>query len=236
MSNDLDRDGFDRDDDLRALLRGGDPARSLSPADPAALSHLLEDTMSADLEVRPVAPDDGDRATGTHGRNPLTWLVAAAAAALIAGVGGFAIAGLSGDDSPPPQASGHRTTPPASTAGAPAAGVTTELTAKAPTGRCAPADATLLAQYDQAFQGTVTAVDGTTVTLQATDVFNGEVGETVTVAAPPADMQALASAVDFQVGGTYLVSAFDGAVSTCPGFSGPASGDVQKLFSEAFVR
>ena len=70
MSNDnLDRDGFDRDDELRALLRSGDPAGSLSPADPAALSHLLEDTMSADLEVRPDAPDDGDRATGTHGRN-----------------------------------------------------------------------------------------------------------------------------------------------------------------------
>ena len=42
----------------------------------------------------------------------------------------------------------------------------------------------LLAQYDQAFQGTVTAVDGDTVTLQATDVFNGEVGETVQVSAP----------------------------------------------------
>ena len=74
------------------------------------------------------------------------------------------------------------------------------------------------------------------VTLQATDVFNGEVGETVTVAAAPADMAALASAVDFQVGGTYLVSAFDGSVSTCPGFSGPASGEVQSLYSEAFVR
>ena len=233
---DVDRDDFDRDDELRALLRSGDPARSLSPADPVALAHLLEDTMSVDLEVRPVAPDDGNRSTGTHGRNRLTWLVAAAAAAMIAGVGGFAIAGLSGDDSPPPQASEPRTTPPDTTAGAPLAGVTTELTAKAPQGRCAVPDAAVLAQYDQAFEGTVTAVEGDTVTLQATDVFNGEVGETVEVAAPPADMQALASAVDFQVGGTYLVSAFDGSVSTCPGFSGPASGEVQSLYTEAFVR
>ena len=241
MSNDnLDRDGFDRDDELRALLRSGDPARSLSPADPAALPHLLEDTMSADLEVRPVAPDDGNRAAGTRGRNRLTWLVAAAAAAMIAGVGSFAIAGLSGDDSPPPQASDTRTTPSdttsETTAGAPVAGLTTELTAKAPAGRCVVPDATTLAQYDQAFQGTVTAVDDGMVTLQATDVFNGEVGEVVTVAAAPADMTALASTVDFQVGGTYLVSAFDGSVSTCPGFSGPASGEVQSLYSEAFVR
>jgi hypothetical protein len=241
MSDDnLDRDGFDRDDELRALLRSGDPARSLSPADPAALSHLLEDTMSADLEIRPVAPDDGNRATGTHGRNRLTWLVAAAAAAMIAGVGGFAIAGLSGDDSPPPQASDHRTTPPGTTpgttAGAPVAGVTTQLTAKAPAGRCATPTPAMLAQYDQAFQGTVTAIDGGMVTLQATDVFNGEVGETVQVAAAPPDLQALQSTVNFQVGGTYLVSAFDGSVSTCPGFSGPASGEVQSLYTEAFVR
>jgi hypothetical protein len=233
---DVDRDDFDRDDELRALLRSADPVDSLPPANAAAVAHLLEDIMSADLEVRPVAPHDGTRSTGTHGRNRLTWLVAAAAAAMIAGVGGVAIAGLSGDDNPAPQASDHRTTTPGSTEGAPVAGVTTKLTAKAPQGRCAVPNATLLAQYDQAFQGTVTAINGDTVTFQATEVFNGEVGETVQVAATPADMQSLVSAVNFQVGGTYLVSAFGGSVSTCPGFSGPASGDVQSLYSEAFVR
>jgi hypothetical protein len=232
---DFDTD-FDRDDELRALLRGADTAGSLPPADPTALASLLEDIMSADLEIRPVAPDDGSRASGTHGRNRLTWLVAAAAAALIAGVGGVAIAGLSDDDSLAPQASDHRTTPPASTAGAPVAGVTTQLTAQAPVGKCAVATPDTLVLYDQAFQGTVTAVDDGMVTLQATEVFNGEVGETVQVAAAPADMQALTSSVNFQVGGTYLVSAFEGSVSTCPGFSGPASGDVQELYTEAFVR
>ena len=239
---DVDRDDFDRDDELRALLRSADPVDSLPPADPAALAHLLEDIMSADLDIRPVEPEEGTRSTGTHGRNRLTWLVAAAATAMIAGVGGFAIAGLSDEDSPP-QASDHQTTSPGvpdspeTSAGAPLAGVTTELTAKPPaSGKCASPDPTILAQYDQAFQGTVTAVDGNTVTLQATDVFNGEVGETVQVAAAPADMQALTESVNFQVGGTYLVSAFEGSVSTCPGFSGPASGDVQQLYTEAFVR
>src|SRR3954467_11169247 len=99
--HDPERDGFDRDDDQRALLRGGDPARSprgAAPApappapDPVALSRLLEDTMSADLEIRPVAPDDGTRAAGTHGRNRLTWLAAPAAVALLARGGGGAIA------------------------------------------------------------------------------------------------------------------------------------------------
>ena len=98
-----------QDDELRALLRGGDPAGSLSPADPAALAILLEDIMSADLDVRPDA-DEGSRATGTHGRNRLTWLVAAAAAAVIAGVGGVAISGLD-DDKAPPSADRQTTSP-----------------------------------------------------------------------------------------------------------------------------
>ena len=67
--------------------------------------------MSADLDVRPDA-DEGSRATGTHGRNRLTWLVAAAAVAAIAAGGAFAVSGLSGNDSNAPQAdqtvAGHR--------------------------------------------------------------------------------------------------------------------------------
>ena len=58
--SELERDDFDRDDELRALLRGGDPAGALPSADPAALVHLLEDIMSADLEIRPAQPDAGD--------------------------------------------------------------------------------------------------------------------------------------------------------------------------------
>ncbi len=223
---------FDRDDDLRALLRGGDPAGSLSPADPAALAILMEDIMSADLDVRPDA-DEGSRATGTHGRNRLTWLVAAASVAAIAAVGSFTISGLGGNS--PPQA-GPKSPPAVAELNAPIAGQTTDLTAKAPDGRCvAEPTAAMLAQYDQAFEGTVTAITGNMVTLEATDVYQGDVGETVQVSAPPAGLDALINQTQFQVGGTYLVSAFGGSVSMC-GFSGPASGDLQKLFKEAFVR
>ena len=132
---------FDSDDDLRALLRGGDPAGSLSPADPAALAILLEDIMSADLDVRPDA-DEGSRATGTHGRNRLTWLVAAAAAAMIAGVGGVAISGLGNDKAPP--SAGHQTTSPGGTeldANAPLAGQTTALGVGATAGQVRGSDA-----------------------------------------------------------------------------------------------
>ncbi len=226
---------FDSDNDLRALLRSGDPAGSLSPADPAGLAILLEDIMSADLDVRP-AVDEGDRATGTHGRNRLTWLVAAAAVAAIAAGGAFAVNGLSGNGNNNVPTAGDEPSVTTPDLKSPLVGETTHLTASAPDAKCvAEPTAAMLAGYDQAFQGTVTSIEGDTVTLEATDVYQGEVGETVEVKAPEAPFQAMVQQVQFQVGGTFLVSTYGGAVSMC-GFSGPASGDLQKLFTEAFVR
>jgi hypothetical protein len=225
---------FDSDDNLRALLRGGDPAGSLSPADPAALAILLEDIMSADLDVRPDA-DEGSRATGTHGRNRLTWLVAAAAAALIAGVGGVAISGLGNDKAPP--SAGRQTTPPGGTElvdpNAPLAGQTTALGVAAQKGKCRAPTPEILVQYPQAFQGTVTSIEGDTVTLDTTDVLNGEVGETVEVTAPQGAFDAMLGTVNFEVGGSYLVAAYDGQLSMC--YSGSATGSLQSPFEKAFV-
>jgi len=236
MSDNQSGDQFDRDDELRALLRGADPAGSLSSADPAALAILLEDIMSADLDVRPVSDenDEGDRATGTHGRNRLTWLVAAAAVAAIAAVGGFALSGLGGDDDTGQQQAGRKPSAAVVDPNAPAPG-TTELGVSKQQGRCiAEPTAAMLAQFDQAFEGTVTSIDGDTITLEATDVYNGEVSQTVQVTAPPSGISELLDQTQFAVGGTYLVSAYDGAVSMC-GFSGPATGDLQSLYKEAFV-
>jgi hypothetical protein len=224
---------FDSDDSLRALLRGGDPAGSLSPADPAALAILLEDIMSADLDVRPDV-DEGSRATGTHGRNRLTWLVAAAAAAMIAGVGGVAISGLGNDKAPP--SAGHQTTSPGGTeldASAPLAGQTTVLGVGAKQDKCAVATPEILAQYSLAFQGTVTSIEGDTVTLDTTEVLNGEVGETVEVTAPQSAFDAMIGMVSFEVGESYLVAAYDGQLSMC--YSGPATGSLRSPFEKAFV-
>jgi len=224
---------FDSDDNLRALLRGGDPAGSLSPADPAALAILLEDIMSADLDVRPEA-DEGSRATGTHGRNRLTWLVAAAAAAMIAGVGGVAISGLGNDKAPP--SAGHQTTSPGGTeveAGAPLPGQTTALGVGAKQDKCAAPTPEILAQYPQAFQGTVTSIEGDTVTINTTEVLNGEVGETVQVTAPQGLFDTMIGTVNFEVGESYLVAAYDGQLSMC--YSGMATGDLRSPFEKAFV-
>jgi hypothetical protein len=223
----FDTADFDGDDRLRALVRGGDPAGSLPPADPAALQSLLEDIMSADLEIRPADPGPAE----PRRRTRTTWLVAAAAVAVIAAGGAFAVAGLTGNDAGAPQADQPSTT---TAVGAPVKGQTTQLTVSTEARCVAQPTAELLAQYDQAFEGEVTAIEGDTVTLQTTDVYNGQVGETVQVTAPPAGFDKLINQLQFQVGGTYLVSAYQGSVSMC-GFSGPATGELQSLFQKAFI-
>ena len=82
-----DEDGWDDDPELRDRLRAADPASSLPPADPTRVARLLEDTMNSSTEDDVLTTES--RETGTHGRSPLTWLVAAAAVVLIAGVALF---------------------------------------------------------------------------------------------------------------------------------------------------
>ena len=89
-------------DELRRRLRAADPASSLPPADPAGVARLLEDVMSTELTTE-------NRATGTRQRGPLTWLVAAAAVLIIAGVGIFAIVGHDDDPAAPPTAARNQT-------------------------------------------------------------------------------------------------------------------------------
>src|SRR6476646_588449 len=68
---------------------------------PTRVARLLEETMSNQTET----PLTESRETGTHGRSPLTWLVAAAAAALIAGVAVFGLLNRGGDTGVP--SAGH---------------------------------------------------------------------------------------------------------------------------------
>jgi hypothetical protein len=199
------------DDELRALLGAADPAHDLAPADRAGLAALLEDTMSHDTQA----------AT----RHPLTWLAAAAAVVMIAGLGAFGLSRMN-DDGPVVEASASSPD---------AAPEVTELGAPPPIeAKCAVPTAEMLATQEQAFAGTVTAIDGETVTLSTTTVYAGDVAEQVQVTAPSADLYALLDAVHFEVGGDYLVSASGGVVSLCS-FSGPASPGLQRLYERAFT-
>ncbi len=210
----------DEHDELRARLRAADPASSLPRPDPDRVARLLEDTMSH--------PETSKfRTDGARQRSPLTWLVAAAAAVIIAGVGLFAVM----NQDPGTPAAGPEQSP--STSGA----SVTELSAPgagATSGRCLPPSAEVLAGAAVAFDGTVEEIEGDLVTLRTTRWYAGTPTDLVTVRGPSEDLQALLAAVDFQDEGRYLVAASDsGDVMVC-GFSAAYSQRLERLYGQAF--
>lgn len=209
-------DDLDDADRLRARLRAADPAATLPTADPAAVDRLREGAMTRDAWGE-------SRTDGTRGRSGLTWVVAAAAALVIVGVGLFVL--IRGDEAtdPPP---------------APAPAGTTELTAPtgaATAGRCLPPAADVLAaDADVAFDGTVTSVAAGEAMLTTTHWYAGRPTETVVVRAPSEQMQQLLSAVDLQEGERYLVAGDRrGSVMLC-GFSDRYDTRLAALYAEAF--
>lgn len=224
------------DDDLDARLRAADPASSLPPADPARVARLLGETMSNDMLTE-------SRESGTRNRSALTWLVAAAAAVIIAGVGVFAVVnGLSGsaDPSGPVAGSDPTSDTDSDTDSGPGSSdpTVTELTApgsEAYTARCAPPNAQLLSSAPVAFDGTVESISDGLVTIAPTHWYAGEPTDVVTVAAPSEQIQKLLMAVRFEDGGRYLVAANDeGALLVC-GFSAPYSGSLAAVYGDAFA-
>ncbi|WP_205473830.1 hypothetical protein [Nocardioides sp. SYSU D00038] len=218
-----DRDGFDRDDELRARLRAADPAAHLAPADPAVTARLLETAMTHTVEN----PSTSTTRVTRRGRLVLVAGAAAAVAAI-----GFGAAQLGGGED------GDRPVADPSTGSSADTGTggdqVTTLTAVPQAGaRCAVPTPEFLAAQPFAFEGTVTAVEGGTITLEVEEVFAGAATDTVAVEAPPQAIQDQLIGVDFQVGETYLVSAADGQVSAC-GFSGAASPELDRLYDQAF--
>ena len=85
-----------------------------------------------------------------------------------------------------------------------------------------------------AFEGTVTAVDGDTVSLTVDTWFRGDEAEEVVLHAPQG-MVALIGGIPFEVGGQYLITAQGGNVNYC-GFSGPSTPDLRAGFETAFAQ
>ncbi|WP_243058962.1 hypothetical protein [Nocardioides sp. SR21] len=208
------------DDELLHRLQASDPAASLPPADPERVARLLEDVMSTELTTE-------NRETGTHDRSPLTWLVAAAAAVIIAGVGIFAFLQLNDDSTTPVAVDPVQVSDPTVT-------VLSAPQEAAYAAKCMVPSAEVLAGQTVAFDGTVTGIDGSTVTLTPTTWYAGDPTDTVEVQAPSADMQLLLSAVSFEDGGRYLVSATDGRVTLC-GFSAAYSDELATIYARAFA-
>ncbi len=219
----MTHDGVDDDQDLRKQLRALDPAASLRPADPTGVARLVEDIVSDHLETD--LPET--RETGVHERSPFTWLVAAAAVLLIAGVGAFFLIDRGTDDVP--------VTDPGEGAGEAPTVTTLSAPAGVGVGRCAVPSAEILARQPLAFDGVVGGITDGVVTLTPTMFYAGEPTDLVRVAAPPEVLQELILSVKFEVGQRYLVSAAAGQVSVC-GYSGPWSPDLEQLYVEAFAR
>lgn len=204
------------DDELRARLHASDPASSLPPVAPHEVARLLEDVMATELT-------NENRETGTRNRGPLTWLVAAAAIVVIAGVGFVGIRALTGDSDDP---AGRGTAAPASV-------TDLDVAATAGMGKCMVPNAEVLAGADVAFDGTVSGIVGDEVTLEPTRWYAGDPTDKVVVTAPSEQMQQVASAVSFQTGDRYLVSATGGQVTLC-GFSAEYSDELAAIYAEAF--
>lgn len=168
------------------------------------------------------------RETGARRRSPLTWAVAAAAAAVIIGVGAVSL--LGGDESGPPTA-GPESTPPAGAS----EGTVTELTVPDRAGgRCMVPNAQALSGAAFALDGEVTSVEDGVVTLDVTEWYAGDPTDLVRVRQASDDEAALLAAVQFEEGGRYLVAgSADGDLMVC-GFSGRFTRDLARLYGSAF--
>lgn len=98
---------------------------------------------------------------------------------------------------------------------------------------CLAVDADTLSQMSPAFGGTVTAVDGETITIDVDTWYSGaDPAESVELHAEQG-LEALIGGIDFEVGQRYLITAAEGNVNYC-GYSGPADEALTALFDEAF--
>ncbi len=210
------------DDELLARLRDADPAASLPAGDPDRVARLLEDAMSHDTQLDPVTESRG---TGTRGRSPLTWLVAAAAVLLIATAGLLTFVDPGDDPAVPTAGEDPSTTDQ----------TVTELTMPAAAaGRCMVPNAELLSGAAYAVDAEAVSITDGVVTLAASEWYAGEATDLLEVDQSSADMQTLIGATDFEEGRRYLVAGTDaGQVMVC-GFSGPHTEKLAALYSEAF--
>jgi len=198
-------------DQLRKQLARLDPMRPVVPTESMTTEssqRLLEDIMSTPVTEQPASQPES---------KPNRWLVGvAAAAALVVAVGG-AVA-LTGGTSGDPVAGG----PP----------LVLNAAGEDTTAMCIVFSVEELARAPLAFEGTVTGVDGDSVTLTVDEWFKGGDAGQVLLNAPQG-MEALIAGFPFEVGTQYLITAYDGNVNYC-GFSGQSTPELRAAFEQAF--
>ncbi len=232
MSHDGPPPGEQPGDDLRARLRAADPAASLPPVGSDRVRELLEATMN----------DDDHTARAPEAARRRRWpVVAAAAAALVLGGLAVGIAATGGEDTGPAvSADDASSEAPADPGASPDTGgddLTTlalEAAAPPPNLRCRRVTDDALAGMETAFAGTVTDVEGETVTFEVERWYAGGDVDVVEVLNPEGLAAALEGPPDFEPGQRFLITASEGQVTGC-GFSAPYSERLERMFARAFA-
>ena len=204
------------DDDLRVRLARIDPMRP-GAADP------LPSLTAAELTERAMQTIETDLDSPQPDEHSAPWrrprlLAAAAAVVLVLGAG--AVFASSGDD-PAPKADKPTT-------------LALALPDTNAASSCAMFDVAILRGMPVAFAGTVTDISADTVTLDVDRWYKGGSAGQVAVTLGSGQTSAALDGVDFAEGKSYLVAAADGTVSGC-GLSGPASGELESAYDEAFT-
>lgn len=202
------------DDELRARLQRRDPVppdTALDPSPSLRARQLLETAMTETVQT-------AEPSTPRRSRLPIMAAAAAAVAALSIG----AVVLASNDNAP-------TTTPKPKTTLAlqvpPAGGPVMNS--------CMPFSVGVLKDMSPAFAGTVTAMDGDTVTLSVDRWYTGGSADVVTLTQPGGNTSVALDGVAFEQGKRYLVTAAEGTVNGC-GYSGEATADLERAFGEAF--
>ena len=197
-------------DELRDRLAAADPAKRVS-IDPIP-DHLLEHIMTTTTPTLESEPSPAPVRRGRRWKLPALGGAAAAVAAVIG------VATLGGNS--------------------PATATPLELTGGAgdAMASCLPFSVDILDDMVTAFEGTVTAVDGPTVTLDVDRWYNDgtDSGAGTVIVNAPEGMEALIGGIAFEPGGQYLISAdAEGNVAYC-GYTAAATDDMRASFEQAF--
>ena len=203
----MTRDQVTPDDErLAARLRAIDPVRRLAPLAEQRIEEIMSKTTASEASGGTRSAHDLDPA---RRRRPgiLAGMAAVAAAAVVTAV-------FIAQSSP---------------------GRTMSLTLPDPDGvgtLCAPIAPEFIAGSDVAFEGRVTGIEGSRVTLEVLRQYVGEPADTVVIPQGTDELSEL-TVEPMEVGGTYLISATNGTVATC-GSSGPSTPELKAVYEAAF--
>ncbi len=201
-------------DQIRVRLQAADPApRDVESSRSPRARALMEQIMSETTPVQSATGEPPPEPAGSRWSSSRRWLLSAAAVAIVVAGVAAALVARGGDDA--------GTLALTSADAGPAMGMCIQITPD------------VLAPADVAFDGTVTAVDGSMATLDVEHWYKGGPASTVTVENTAVGQPALIEGVEFAVGSRYLVTATDGVVGGC-GLSGPYSTELESLYAQAF--